>query len=322
MNKYAPVLIATLNRYSHFKRCIESLSVCTGAESTDLFIALDYPLNDSHWDGYRMIEQYLETIHGFQSVKIIKRDINFGAQKNFTDALNEMFKIYDRVIVSEDDNEFSFDFLTFVNRGLDVYKDRPDIFSISGYNYPVEIPMNYQNDCYIWQGFSGWGVGIWKDKWEKLYRDVDLANGKTRKFIKNFSEVYKLNKVANHYIPGLIHMLEKNTFHGDTYICMCMYVNKMYSLFPSVSRVRNMGHDGSGINGGILEDDIYKKQRIFSGNISYVLPLDIKQNEEINAMLRSYWRRSFKSMVKTSVKLALIILGYGKASKHERTLDY
>ena len=32
---YAPVVIPTLCRYEHFKACLESLSLCTGAENTD-----------------------------------------------------------------------------------------------------------------------------------------------------------------------------------------------------------------------------------------------------------------------------------------------
>ena len=37
MNNFAPVLIPTLCRYDHLKRCIESLSACTHAEKTDLY---------------------------------------------------------------------------------------------------------------------------------------------------------------------------------------------------------------------------------------------------------------------------------------------
>lgn len=56
IENFSPVLICTLNRYVHFKRCIESLSACTYADKTDLFIGLDYPLKDEHWEGYLIIK--------------------------------------------------------------------------------------------------------------------------------------------------------------------------------------------------------------------------------------------------------------------------
>ena len=55
---YAPVLIPTLCRYEHFKRCIESLSACTGAEHTDVYIGLDYPAKESHRAGYEQIKNF------------------------------------------------------------------------------------------------------------------------------------------------------------------------------------------------------------------------------------------------------------------------
>ena len=36
ITKYAPIVIPTLNRYEHFKRCLESIERCTGAEYTDV----------------------------------------------------------------------------------------------------------------------------------------------------------------------------------------------------------------------------------------------------------------------------------------------
>ena len=45
MIKCAPILIPTLCRYEHFVKCIQSLKENTLANESDLFIALDYPLN-------------------------------------------------------------------------------------------------------------------------------------------------------------------------------------------------------------------------------------------------------------------------------------
>ena len=78
----APVTIPTLCRYEHFKRCIESLSRCTLADKTEVYVALDYPAKESHWDGYNKIKDYLlshkEDNLGFKKLIVIQRSRNYG----------------------------------------------------------------------------------------------------------------------------------------------------------------------------------------------------------------------------------------------------
>ena len=138
IKKFAPVLIITLNRDEHFINCVNSLSACMHADKTDLYIALDYPSKENHWEGYNKILEYLPTITGFNSVNVIRREHNYGIEKNYFDAVDFVFEKYDRLIFSEDDNLFSDDFLNFMSSSLDVYKDRADVFSVSGYNYPID----------------------------------------------------------------------------------------------------------------------------------------------------------------------------------------
>ena len=48
LSQYAPVLIPTLNRYEHLKQCLESLSKCSLAEHTEVYIALDFPPSEKY----------------------------------------------------------------------------------------------------------------------------------------------------------------------------------------------------------------------------------------------------------------------------------
>jgi hypothetical protein len=304
---YAPVLIPTLNRYEHFKRCVESLSQCIYANETDLIIALDYPLKTEHWDGYTKIKDYISSIVTFKSVTIIVRDINFGAYKNLFEAIDSVFEKYDRFILSEDDNVFSIDFLAFINKGLHVYEKRNDVFSISGYNYPIITPTNYQKDIYIWQGFSAWGVGLWKEKWQKVVWEKEVSLKIMKSFLNNYFKVYKYQKIANHYFLATIEMVKQDNLIGDGYISLHHFINNMYTVFPNISRVRNLGHDGSGINCGFMENDIYGLQDLYVGSLdSYNLPSDIKPNVEINKILSKHFKTSFKEKIKTVVKLIML----------------
>ena len=55
---YAPVIILTLNRFEKFKKCLESLEACTGADKTDVYVSLDYPPSEKYVEGWKKIDSY------------------------------------------------------------------------------------------------------------------------------------------------------------------------------------------------------------------------------------------------------------------------
>ncbi|GHC58412.1 hypothetical protein [Ulvibacter litoralis] len=273
-SKYAPFLIPTLNRHSHFKNCIESLLKCDQVEQTDIFIALDYPLTEKHYEGYNKILEYLSSpvFESFKSLTVFKRAENLGAIENIRQAREVIYKEYDRLIFSEDDNVFSTDFLSFINEGLEVYKDREDIFSINGYHFPIEL-NHYDKDVYLFDGMSAWGYGTWKHKWEQVKFDISLLE----EFLKDKEQLKHFNKPR--LLSRIRRIVETRKMTGDTFIGYYQHVNKMYSVFPTISRVRNLGHDGTGIHGGNSEKvrKIYADQKISEGEPITFLP-DLEPN--------------------------------------------
>jgi hypothetical protein len=293
MNNFAPVLIATLNRHVHFRRCIESLAACTHADETILYIAFDYPLNESHREGYEIIRAYLPNIKGFKTVNIIEREKNFGVRNNFVDAREKIFKNYDRMILSEDDNVFAPSFLDFVNKGLDVYENREDIFSVSGYNSPFPMPEWYDKDAYLLENrFTAWGVGIWREKWNKVNGTVDYCND-----MLSDPDIYKiLKKHYMRFLPQLLRIIDTRIITGDGLLLLYLIQNKMSSVFPVKTRVRNTGHDGSGVhcgNGGI----IYMNQEIYEGNDEPYLPNNIKLDKRLNQYLLKQIQPTLKQRI-------------------------
>ncbi len=270
MDNFAPVLIPTLNRHDHFKRCIESLSACKYANKTDLIIALDYPLKETHKYGYKKIEAYIDKIHGFKSITIIRRSINLGAIKNFHDSLAEVFERYDRIIFSEDDNVFAPSFLQLINNGLSVYENRSDIFSISGYNMPIPMPSWYKEDVYLAISFVAWGVGIWRDKWMKVHWTLEHFTA----MLNNEKNYEILKKSYQRYLPQLIATRDTGNLIADGVLFLYLLDKNMYSAYPVKSRVRNTGHDGSG-------DKIYLNQKIYGGLEDIYFPSDLQPNKKL-----------------------------------------
>lgn len=245
---YAPVIIPTLCRYEHLKRCIDSLSHCTGADKTDVYIGLDYPAKESHVEGYNKICEYLEHVQGFKNLIVLKRKENYGVVRNPRDLIAHVKEKYDRYIFSEDDNEFAPNFLEYINFGLNTYKDDSNVIAVCGFADPFvsyDCMDSYLHKHYPMEGYNAWGVGIWFDKKPELI-PTDKVLFSTKLFFKAF---FLKKGLALH------RMFVRRRTHATNDLEWRVYcaLNKKYCIFPSVSKVRNWGFDGSGHNCGKLE---------------------------------------------------------------------
>lgn len=308
MTYYAPVLIPALCRYEHFKRCVESLVACTHADKTDLFIALDYPLKESHWDGYRRIEQYIGTIMGFASVNIIKREMNYGAIKNCEIGISEILENHDRFIFSEDDNEFSPNFLDYINKGLDKFENEKNVFAVGGYQFPLEIPVLNEENYYFRRGLSAWGFGSWKKKFQAFnYSHQELI-----KYSKEMRLVRDIISRSPSHFGMFVDAIRRNKdFYGDLALGLYMAMNKdVCCVHPYVSKVRNHGHDGSGVHCGDASDDIFSKQSIDVQRVFEFLSPVIMEGSVLERELRKYFSVNNISMVKMWLRYLIIRLKY------------
>ncbi len=248
---YAPVLIPTLNRYEHFKDCFESLTRCTGAEYTDVYIGLDYPPNDKYVEGWEKINSFLkekEQYHPFRSLSVFRRCSNCGVSgpRSNGNLLVESIKAkYDRYIFTEDDNVFSPNFLEYINKGFSKYNNDPTVFAIVGYAHSYKFRHGENNHYRHNTDLSAWGIGYWLEKNKKLSSFVE-NNG----FKKTFSWK-NIKKVKEHGWYRLFEYIHAITHKGylwvtDGVMTSYLIINDMHVIVPTVSKVRNQGWDNSG----------------------------------------------------------------------------
>ena len=257
LKNHAPVLLSAYNRPDHLRRCVESLSRCIGAEETRVFIAVDAPYRDEDVALNKKVLDYCSGIKGFKDVVIYVRSVNMGAFRNRKQARDDIFSHYSNLIMSEDDNEFSPCFLSFINNGLQRYAHDERVFSISGYTYPVKLTPIASEKAYVSNVFSAWGVGVWKDKFNAV--DFETAD-----FFDEFRNPLRFmdfnRKVGDHVFIHLLKAKRQGRIFGDTAMTYHMYKKGMVSIFPITSLVRNWGNDGSGIHCGMNE--VYSGQEI------------------------------------------------------------
>jgi len=253
---YAPILIPTLSRYMHFKRCVETLARCTGAEQTDLFVALDFPAKPDHFQGYYKISEYVKSINGFNSVTIIRRTDNYGVSKNLRNAREEMAKSYGTYIYTDDDNEFSPNFLDYINKGLEKFEDDSRIIAICGDGGVFKKPDDYEANYLFRKGFSAWGYGTWFDRDYMVDYNVDEMKEFVSDPVLRKKLIYYYER---HYYSILSKILSGQDARGDGAVALDMIKKDTYCVYPTVSKVRNHGHDGSGEHGGKLQESPYSK---------------------------------------------------------------
>ena len=250
---YAPVIIPTLNRYDHFRQCIESLENCTGADKTVVYIGLDYPPAEKYVEGWKKIDDYLkdkECSNKFKQFVVFRREHNCGiGNENSNSNLLKKYvsKKYDRYIFSEDDNVFSPNFLEFINKGLEKYYTDKNVFAINGYCHCYNFKFNDNSHFLHNVDFSAWGYGIWVDRYNQCVREIRDGYLRSSLSIKN---ILKLQKVGwNRLLDFIVSALQPdlNKFRiTDCVLTVYMNLKDFNVIMPRISKVRNIGWDMQG----------------------------------------------------------------------------
>jgi predicted O-methyltransferase YrrM/2-polyprenyl-3-methyl-5-hydroxy-6-metoxy-1,4-benzoquinol methylase len=283
---YSPILISVYNRLLKLRDCIYSLLSNKEAQKTDLYIAIDFPYRKEDEGIHKDIIDYCKKIKGFKSINLIVRETNFGSQQNMAEAMLQLFNIYPYLINIEDDNVVSPNYLDFMNNALKLYEDDNRIYCVTGYNYPVQMPFEYKHSAYLWPGVNGHGIGWWKSKYKSSY----LHYNNLFEFLTNKSKVTEFFNMANHILPIMFSGLKKGVTYGDAALSYNLFLNNQYQLYPTVSKVRDTGHDGSGLNCGV--NDIYTKQPIDDGSGKIEFIKGIQPDKRIYNILSNYLKIS------------------------------
>jgi hypothetical protein len=238
----APIVIHTYTRLWHLKQTIDALSRNDWANLTDLFIASDAARNERDAQQVNLVRDYIQSITGFKSVTVIIREVNLGGHQNAVLAFDEIFKVSDRLIAIEDDTIVGRGFIKYVNQGLSLYSDEKNVFAVCAY-LDKSIAINSSSDVVLLPGFSGWGYGIWRDR----FYDVPDYAALAKEFLRSPALFIKLNLNRPDFLFGL-----KNVADGllAADFAFSLYIIKFGKkcLFPAISLVRNIGNDGTGVH--------------------------------------------------------------------------
>ena len=245
---YAPIALFTYCRPKHTKRTVEALLKNKEAVFTDLIIFSDAAKNEKALEGVKATREYIKSIQGFKSIKIIEREHNWGLANSLRDGITRIVNEYGRVIVVEDDIEAAPYFLDYMNEALVLYEDNPKVACIHAYTYPHKENLP---DTFFIKGADCWGWATWKRAWDFFSFDAvalknEIVKSKRQREFE-FDYTYPYMGMLQDQIEGKI---------SSWAICWyaSAFLNDMYTLYPNLPLAKQIGQDGIGATHSVATD--------------------------------------------------------------------
>ena len=291
---FSPVVLFVYNRPYQTTKVLESLSDCKYAEDTILYIFSDAAKNSSDKEKVSEVRQIIkksEWKKRFKRVSIIEAEKNKGLANSIISGVDKVINKYGCAIIVEDDNNVAYDFLDYMNRGLDFYKDNKKIGFILAYTAPIKFPNDYKKDVFAMGRGSSYAWATWADRWNLVDWDV--------KDYEIFKNDRKKRKLFDVYGKDRSYMLD-NQMNGtiDSWAIRfgySMFKNQMLAILPVKTRVENIGFDGSGIHNKANDT------RFLVHIDKNLKPVEF-QNVEVDPRIRKEFVKLFNTPLKIKIK--------------------
>jgi hypothetical protein len=286
----APIVLFVFARPEHTRRTLTALAANKLAEQSELIIYADAGRNRMEEVQVALVRRQLDDIVGFKQVTVIRRENNFGLAKNIIEGVTEVCNQYGRVIVVEDDLITSPYFLQFMNAALERYQNNPEVWHISGWNYPID--SEGLGDSFFWRVMNCWGWATWADRWKHYQKNSEqLVTHWQAEEIERFNL-----GTADFWDQVLMNYSGKR----DTWAIFwyaTIFKHGGLCLNPARTLAQNIGHDGSGENCGHAVDRFWSN--LVDSELTF--PLEARESmlavERVAAFYASLQKKSLKSRI-------------------------
>lgn len=297
----APVVLFVYKRYEKTKQCLAALEQNESAKYTELYIFSDGAKNENDFNAVKGVREYIESYKensGFQSVNIIYAEKNKGLANSIISGVTSVIEKHGKIIVLEDDIIVAPDFLAYMNDALDFYEEDKRYGSVSAYTHPLRQLTTYDKDIFVIGKGECWGWGTWKDRWKNVDWTVQDYN--------NYRKNRRVRLGFEALESGLDEMLyAQQSGYIDSWAvrwCFHLYKNRLWTVYPKISRTVNIGFDGDGTNCEKISDEHFLEN--FASEIPktyscHFEKLEINTSlERINAKYSSKWNVRLKRKLK------------------------
>ncbi|MGL4525201.1 MAG: hypothetical protein ACRCVN_06785 [Spirochaetia bacterium] len=247
MKKCFPVCVWTYNRPNHARLAIEALRANTLSDQTDLYLFSDAPRAEKDDEGVMQTREYLDTVSGFRSVKVIKMESNHGPFKMLHYIGNYMCNVDDAFISVEDDVQTHPFFLQYMNDALNYYRDNKRVFAVSGYTHEPSLEgvlKHYPHDMLFSYAFHAFAWGTWRDR----FQSVDWSMPGVQEYLENNKARRRGRVMSWGHLRAAAVAAKANSELWDIRLSYHLLKNDLVCAWPRYSYANNFGFDGSGLH--------------------------------------------------------------------------
>ncbi|MBQ7594194.1 MAG: hypothetical protein IJU48_07560, partial [Synergistaceae bacterium] len=243
----------------------------------------------------------------------IERETNHGCGVNIVEGITQVANEFGRLVIVEDDILTSPYFLTYINDGLELYKDDDKVGVISAWLEPQFLTLGdklpesfFMNVAHIW----GWGT------WQRVWKDYEFDAGKLLEQIRaegredefNYGLKFKPNS------RNLEAQAAGRVGTWDYQLTASLFLHHRLSLSPGRAYSNNIGCDGTGMHCGTA--DYYKVNVKLAEEYQPLKKIPIELNQEIYNIRRRNLAKQHHSLIYRALrKIYRILTGKNKVSK-------
>jgi putative methyltransferase (TIGR04325 family) len=290
----APIVLFVYNRPLHTFQILEALAKNPLAKESILYIYSDGPKENATPDELIKIEETREVIRKHQWCKevfLIEANSNKGLAHSIISGVTELINKYGKLIVLEDDTLPSVGFLSYINKGLDLYADDESVISIHGYNYPIDLEISSKT-VFI-KGADCWGWGTWKRGWDIFEKDGEkLLKQIIDRNLRNefdFDNSFPYTQMLEDQVNG------KNDSWAIRWYASAFLKNR-YTLYPTKSLIKNIGLDSSGTHSG--NDTFLNIKNINKDTFEHLHRINIEENKQVRVAFKHFFKEYLRKDLK------------------------
>lgn len=239
-----PVVLMVYNRTYHLLKVLEALRKY--GEQIEIFYIFCDGAKDPQESGVvNRVREIVQNIDWISRI-VVKHEVHLGLARSLIFATDYVLNRHSSIILLEDDCVVGPYFFKFMERCLALYRNEGKVLSISGYTVPIPkiLRDDYHYDLYFFPRFGSWGWATWESRWRFYEHDLKTGYNRAKKLGVEFGVGGKdVESIIRRTVRGELDAWSPGWLLGGL-------VNDLYTVYPTVSHVQNIGHDGSGVHCG------------------------------------------------------------------------
>lgn len=305
------IVVFAYNRSLHLSKTLDALRKNKGIDK--IYFFQDGLKIETHREEWEKTKDVIQAVDWCKTVYFL-REKNEGLRKSILDGINYVFQENDAIIVLEDDCVPTSNFMTFMRQSLKKYKDYEQVYSVSGYAWPLELKEK-KTDAYFCGRISSWGWGTWKDRWNKLEINYEII----REMKSDINHSQQLAIWGNDMEDILVNNVKGITDSWAVFWGLNVIKQGGLNLTPYYSLIDNIGQDGSGVHCGDVE---IEKVKMMDETIErFELPDELSIGEEVKCKFPALFNGVYHGDSNTC-KPKAVIYGMGNFyKKNERIIS-